>query len=69
MGVVLTHLLRLSNNAHSSGKPTLPNTKQTKTLRCGGLQQRQGLFTRQPSEEMEEYVSDMPPQEQGAWGI
>ena len=82
MGVVLTRPLRLSNNAHFLWTPALlpegqryltrfvlPNVKQTKTHRCGGLQQREHLFTRQPSEEVEEYVSDMPPQEQGAWDI
>ena len=34
--------------------------QQDKMLRCGGLQQREGLFPRQPSVETGETVSDAP---------
>ena len=38
----------------------------SKTLRCQGLQQTEGLFTRQPSNRR---ISDFPPWRQGAQGI
>ena len=43
--------------------------QQAKWLRCQGLQQREGLFTRQSSQEIGEQASDMPPLKQGAQGI
>lgn len=42
--------------------------QQAKMLRCQGLQQGEGLFTRQPSEEMGKQVSDLPSCRQGAQG-
>ena len=47
----------------------LPNVQQTKMLRRWDLQQRMGLFTRLPREEMVEQVSDAPPRRRGAWDI
>lgn len=38
-------------------------------LRHGGLQLRKGLFTKQPSEEMGEQVSDPSPGRGGTWDI
>ena len=43
--------------------------QQAKWLRCQGLQPREGLFTRQSSQEIGEQASDMPPLKQGAQGI
>ena len=42
---------------------------QAKTLRHWGLQQREGLFEKLPSQKQGEQVSDRPPRRQGARGI
>ena len=47
----------------------LPDIPQAKTLRCRGLQQREGLFTRQAGDEMGEQISNPPPWSQGICGI
>ena len=48
---------------------SIRRTHSKSTTRRQGLQQRKSLFTRQPSEETGESVSDPPPQRQGAWDI
>ena len=40
----------------------MPNAQQATELRCQGLQQREDLFTKYPSEEMGEQVLDLPSQ-------
>ena len=67
LALVLVLLLVLEiNQAH------LPDIYPgAKTLRCQGLQQGVGLFTRQPSKEMGKQVSDLPPKARGLrflWG-
>ena len=69
-------LARLVLGSHKRGSPNLlPNQvaladiPQAKMLRCRGLQQREGLFTRQAGDEMGEQISNPPPWSQGICGI
>ena len=53
-------------NTYYQTRLVLPDARQAKVPRYRGLKQRENLFTRQPSEETKEQISNPPPGRQGA---